>query len=181
MAGEVRELRRYFLSLGSNIRPEENLRAAARLLSDQGRVLACAPVYRSPAYGDETQPDYLNSAVLVESNLTPREFQDQVIGGIERDLGRVRTDNPYDARTIDIDIIFVDQEIFRLDHRTIPSPEVLERAFVAVPLARIAPGFVHPTQGNTLAEITARFPPEAVREIAGPLCAPDESINDPRD
>lgn len=150
--------RSYYLSLGSNIHPEDNLPAAVRLLANYGRIKAVSRVYESPPAGaSEHQPNYLNAAVLLISNLSPLEFQTQAIGDIEVRLRRVRTDDRNAARTIDIDILLVDQQILHIEHRTIPSPEIYERDFVAVPLGEIAGETVHPETGERLSAIAANF------------------------
>lgn len=151
-------MRRYFLSLGSNIHPERNLPAAVRLLEEHGRLLAASSVYRTAPFGtDEPQPDYLNAVVVLESAYKPAEFQREVIRRIEARLGRNRSRDRYAPRTIDIDMLMADQEILKIGSRLIPSREILERSFVAVPLAEVAPELVHPTDGRTMAEIAAGF------------------------
>ena len=149
---------RYYLSLGGNIEPERNLPATVRLLGNYGKVLAVSQVYESPPAGArEDQPNYLNAAVLVESELGPQEFHKTAIGEIERALGRVRTDDKFAARTIDIDILLVNQDILQIEHRNIPNPEICTRSFVAVPLAEIAGDYVHPETKEPLREIARRL------------------------
>jgi 2-amino-4-hydroxy-6-hydroxymethyldihydropteridine diphosphokinase len=151
-------VRRYFLSLGSNIEPARNLIAAVRMLRSLGEVIAISPVYISPPFGtDDPQPDYLNAVLIIDTDREPGDFQEQVVRVIETRLGRERGDDRFAPRTIDIDILMVDREILEIDHRRIPSPEILERSFVAVPLAEIAPDTVHPEDGRTMAEIAAGF------------------------
>ena len=76
---------------------------------------------------------------------------------IENDLGRVRNSDKYGPRPIDIDIMFFNQQIFEMDNHHIPDPEVLERPFVAIPLAEIAPDYEHPETGQTLRDIAQGF------------------------
>lgn len=155
----------FYLSLGGNLSPETHLPAAVALLKRYGSILATSSVYETAPLGtSEPQPNYLNAAVLIESTLAPAEFQHQAISAIERELGRERTEDRYAARPIDIDIMLVNREVLKIDHRSIPSPEILERNFVAVPLAEIAPTYIHPITGETLRSIAAR-----VKDISGPL------------
>jgi 2-amino-4-hydroxy-6-hydroxymethyldihydropteridine diphosphokinase len=151
---------RAYLSLGSNIAPERNLPAAVRRLAAFGKVLAVSSVWESRPVGLADQPDYLNAALLLETTLTALELRETAIAAIETELGRVRTGNKNSPRTIDIDIMLFNRDILRVGRRRIPDPEVLERPFVAIPLAEIAPGYVHPETGETLATIAARFDPE---------------------
>jgi 2-amino-4-hydroxy-6-hydroxymethyldihydropteridine diphosphokinase len=151
-------LRRYYLSLGSTIDPAENLSGAVRLLGFHGDLAARSSVYISPPFGTESpQPDYLNAVVALDSSLEPEVFHREVVRRVEAQLGRVRTADRFAPRTIDIDILMVDREILEIDHRRIPNPEILERSFVAIPLAEIAPNLVHPEVGRTMAEIAAGF------------------------
>ncbi len=152
---------RAYLSLGSNIAPERNLPAAVQKLAEFGHILAVSSVWESPPVGFADQPDYLNAAVLLETALSARELRETAITSVETALGRVRTENKNAPRTIDIDIMLFNRDVLRVGRRRIPDPEVLERPFVAIPLAEIAPQYVHPETGETLAAIAARFAPEA--------------------
>ena len=154
-------LHQALLSLGSNVEPEKNLPAAVRELGRHGHVRRVSGVWQSPPLGNPDQPDYLNAALWLETSLSARELKESAIAEIERTLGRVRGPDRNAPRTIDIDIMLFDQECLRLGQRVIPDPELLERAFVVVPLAEIAPDYIHPETGETLAEIAARFDPAA--------------------
>jgi len=149
-----------FLSLGSNIEPEKNLPAAVRELSRFGRVRRVSGVWESPPAGAPGQPVYLNAALLLETSLSARELKETALAVVESGLGRVRGPDRFAPRTIDIDIMYFNREHLKLGRRRIPDPEALERPFVAIPLAEIAPGYIHPETGETLAEIAARFNPE---------------------
>ena len=94
---------------------------------------------------------------MVETDLTAPQFKGQVIRPIERALGRVRTADKFGPRSIDIDIILFNRDIFELDNQPIPHRELLERPFVAIPLAEIAPDYIHPETGQSLSEIAASF------------------------
>lgn len=154
-----------YLSLGSNIEPEHHLRAAVAQLARFGRVRAVSSVWQSAPVGLADQPDFLNAAVILETPLSAQALREQVIPLIEHDLGRVRTENKNIPRTIDIDIMLFNEEKSSLGRRRIPDPEVLERPFVAIPLAEIAPDYVHPEDGETLKQIGARFDPSSAGMI----------------
>jgi 2-amino-4-hydroxy-6-hydroxymethyldihydropteridine diphosphokinase len=146
-----------YFSLGSNIHPEENLPAAVRLLEGYGKVVAVSSVWESPPLGPRDQPNYLNAAVCLRTALSLRQCQEKLVPEIERALGRVRTTDKHAPRTIDIDLMLFNREVTTIGHRSIPNEEILERPFVAIPLAEIAPHYVHPLTGQTLAEIAAKF------------------------
>jgi 2-amino-4-hydroxy-6-hydroxymethyldihydropteridine diphosphokinase len=148
---------RAYLSLGSNIEAEKNLPAAVRLLATMGRLVAVSSVWETAPVGLSNQPDFLNAAALVETDLPAPEFKQKVLRHIEQTLGRVRRADKFGPRSIDIDIMLFNQQILDLDRRHIPDAEVLERAFVAIPLAEIAPDYCHPETGQTLSEIAQQF------------------------
>jgi 2-amino-4-hydroxy-6-hydroxymethyldihydropteridine diphosphokinase len=146
-----------YLSLGSNIEPAENLRAAIEQMAAQTRLIAVSSVWETKPVGLAEQPNFLNAAVIVETSLTAEQFKQEVIGPIEQRLGRVRQADKNAPRPIDIDIMLFNCQILQLDQRHIPSPEIIERPFVAIPLAEIAPDYQHPEVGQTLAEIARKF------------------------
>jgi 2-amino-4-hydroxy-6-hydroxymethyldihydropteridine diphosphokinase len=161
MSAEVsaEQVHRAYLSLGSNIEPEKNLLAAVRELSRFGRVLRVSRVWQSPPLGGPGQPDYLNAALLLETALSAGALKTKAIAAVEAKLGRVRSANRNAPRTIDIDIMLFDNEHICLGTRKIPDPEILARPFVAIPLAEIAPDFIHPVTGESLAVIASSFDP----------------------
>jgi 2-amino-4-hydroxy-6-hydroxymethyldihydropteridine diphosphokinase len=159
----TRGLNRAFLSLGSNLNPEQNLRAAVERLGAFGQVEAVSSVWQTSPLGRADQPDYLNAAVLLATPLSALALRNEAIPALERALGRVRTSDKNASRTIDVDIMLFNHDVIRLGTRRIPDPEILERPFVAITLAEIAPDYVHPETGQTLREIAARFDPETVQ------------------
>ena len=146
-----------YLSLGSNMEPENNLPQAVALLNQFGRVKAASSVWQTAAVGFTAQPDFLNAAVLLETPLSAETLRLQAITQIENALGRVRTENKNGPRPIDIDIMLFNHDVFKLGRRRIPDPELLERSFVAIPMAEIAPEYVHPEVNTTLEEIALHF------------------------
>lgn len=146
-----------YLSLGSNIEPEKNLVAALRLLSTHGQVLAVSHVWETPPVGFVSQANFLNAAALLQTDEPAETLHANVIRPIEHTLHRVRTPNPNAPRTIDLDLSLFNEAILVLPHHRIPDPDILTQAFVAIPLAEIAPAYHHPETGQTLAEIAAGF------------------------
>ncbi len=142
-----------YLSLGSNIpdRAANLSRAVAAITESVGTITRQSTIYETQSWG-YTDGDYLNMAVAVETALAPQELL-AATSRIEADLGRVRSGNGYEARTIDIDILFYDNETIDLPLLTIPHPKIALRRFVLQPTADIAPDFVHPTTGKTIREL----------------------------
>ena len=132
-----------YLALGSNLgNRAENLQTAISFLGSKSKVLNCSPVYETPPWGYEEQPKFLNQVVRVETDLTPSELLDYV-KEIERKIGRKETFR-YGPRSIDIDILFYDDLVVNTPPLIIPHAQITERAFVLVPLADIAPDYIHP-------------------------------------
>lgn len=146
-----------YLSLGSNMEPEDNLKAAVKLLATLTKLVAVSSVWETKPLGLTNQPNFLNTAAIVETELTAEQLKREVIGSIEQSLCRVRQIDKNAPRPIDIDIMLFNRQIFELGHRHIPDREIVERAFVAISLAEIAPDYQHPETGQTLSEIAGNF------------------------
>ncbi len=158
-----------YISLGSNIEPEKNLRRAVQLLREGCLVLAVSSIYRTPPQGFTDQPDFLNMAVKIQTALTPEAFKMQVLAGIEKQLNRRRDpDNKNAPRTIDLDISLWGKLTFHYGSKPwcVPDEDILRFAHVALPLAEIAPDFVHPLLGLSLAAIAARFEASHIVKIS---------------
>ena len=149
---------RAFLSLGSNINPETNLPDVVHRLSRYGRISAVSSVWESAPVGFADQPNFLNAAVLLETEHSADELCRRIIPTVEQSLGRTRDPNNKNApRTIDIDLSLFNRMTGEIGYRRVPDPEILQRPFVAIPLAELDADYVHPLRGTTLAEIAASF------------------------
>ena len=148
---------RIFLSLGSNIEAQANLLSCVRLLAERFRILAVSRVYDTAPVGLVEQDNFLNGAVLIETELGVAELKREVLTQIEESLGRVRSDEKNAPRRIDIDISLVGDKVMTIGTWRIPDPDVLKHGHVALPLADLDPDFRHPETGQTLAEIASQF------------------------
>ena len=149
-----------YVSLGSNIEPETNLKRAIQLLRMKSAVRAISSAYRTAPQGFVEQADFLNMAVCVETRLDPTTFKREVVDWIERESGRVRDPHNMNApRTIDLDISLWNDTVFEYGEKPwrVPDPDILRFAHVAIPLAEIAPNYLHPLEHITLMEIASRF------------------------
>ena len=144
-----------FLLLGSNEGDgRHNLREAERRVGAQaGEIVARSSLYKTAAWGLTGQPDFYNRVVEIRSTHSPERLLEIVLI-IEKDMGRVRREK-WGPRLIDIDILFYGKEIRSSADLVIPHPGIPERRFVLVPLAEMAPAFVHPTLNKTVAEMLA--------------------------
>lgn len=143
---------RVLVSLGSNINPEHNLKAAVQRLASRFRLRAVSPVYETTPVGKTDQPDFMNAAALVETDLDAAELK-QALQAIEQELGRVRTEDKNAPRTIDLDISLFNDQALEVGSRRIPDPDILRHPHIARPLADLAPQLRHPETGQTLQAI----------------------------
>ncbi len=145
---------RAYLSLGSNIDAESNLRSALRGLRNRFGEIAISPVYRTRAVGFDGD-DFLNLAVIIESDLDVHALNDW-LHALEDAHGRRRDQPRFSSRPLDIDIVFFDDLIVQgPGNLQVPRPE-LAHAFVLKPLVDIAPQRLVPGTSDTLAELWAR-------------------------
>jgi 2-amino-4-hydroxy-6-hydroxymethyldihydropteridine diphosphokinase len=146
-----------YVGLGANLGDRmATLREAVRRLEGLGEIVAVSSLYETAPVGYRDQPPFLNAAVALETPLTPTELMDALLG-IERDLGRVRTFRNA-PRTLDLDLLLVDDLVLATPELTLPHPRLPERAFVLVPLAEIAPAAGHPVLRQTAAALRAALP-----------------------
>ena len=163
-------MNRAFLSIGSNIDREQNLPAAIRLLRTMVPVLAVSSVYETAPTGLEDQPFFFNAAVLIETELEPKEIKEQIIDEVETTLKRQRQEDVNAPRTIDIDIALFNDAV--LDYmpadgrsRHIPDPDLLKLIHAIVPIAELAPNQQHPVTGERLGEIAARLSDSSSEQV----------------
>ncbi len=151
-----------FITLGSNIDPHKNLCRAVQMIGQKFPIRAASRVYETApidAAGavDPGQPAFLNAAVLITTDKPPDEIKFKILRFLETMLGRVRTADKFAPRTIDLDIALYGDRVIEGPRLTLPDPDILTRAHVALPLADLAPDFRHPVTGQTLAAIAASF------------------------
>lgn len=171
------------IALGSNLpgpwgTPLETVSRALHVLDERGVVvIRCSSGYRTAAYGDQGQPDYINAVVQISSTLPPAALLMR-LHRIERMAARSRGER-WGARTLDLDLLDWNGRVSgggRENGRpgdlgykpiSLPHPGILKRPFVAIPLAEIAPDWHHPVTGETatmIARRTARLAAGAVLE-----------------
>ena len=140
-----------YLSLGSNEGNKlDNLQQAVNQIAERiGRIEQISSVYRTASWGFEGD-DFLNICLKVRTNLNPERLLQTVLK-IEEDLGRKRTQTKtYKPRSIDIEVLLFEDEIIFYEDLKVPHPGMLERKFVLVPLAEIAPNVRHPIMKKTI-------------------------------
>jgi 2-amino-4-hydroxy-6-hydroxymethyldihydropteridine diphosphokinase len=143
---------RAYLGLGSNLGDRmANLAEALAALRRLGEVECFSRVYETEPAGFLQQPDFLNAACCLRTELEPPALLAD-LKRIERDLGR-RPSFPNGPRPIDLDLLLYDDRVIDTFELQVPHPRLAERAFVLVPLLYIAPGALHPGLGRTIADL----------------------------
>lgn len=162
---------RIYISGGSNIEPEANLRLALAELRRRYGEVDVSPVYKTAAVGFEGDP-FLNCVY----SLTVRESARAVVEFLEELhtlVGRVRGPDPFSARTLDLDLLLYGDAIIPEAPIKVPRRDIRQYAFVLKPLADIAPELPHPQSGETMAALWGSFPArdEAIERVDVDLAA----------
>jgi len=165
MTGVAAQSHRACVALGANIgEPARQIEAGfAALAALPGtRVIARSSLYRSAPVGYADQPDFSNAVAVIETTLAPQALLKALLQ-IEREHGRVR-DFPNAPRTLDLDIVLYADLTVHESGLTIPHARMLERAFVMVPLAEIAPDAAVPGHGQ-VRDLMARVDAASVAQL----------------
>lgn len=171
------------LALGANLTstaggPATTLDLALDLIRERGAAIrAVSPFYQTPAFPAGNGPDYVNAAAVLTADWTPDQAL-EILHRIEADLGRERQVR-WGQRTLDLDLIAVDDRVLpdidtqakwrnlpegdqiRLvpDRLILPHPRLQDRSFVLVPLADVAPDWVHPILGSSVLQMRDALDP----------------------
>lgn len=152
----MNELKKSYLSLGSNQgnRIEFLQKALSELEQYPIYINALSSIYETPAWGFESTP-FLNACLEISTALMPHELL-TILLKIESTLGRERNEKAgYQARTIDLDILFYENTVIKTPNLSIPHPRLEQRNFVLIPLAELAPDFIHPLLGKRIVDLIA--------------------------
>lgn len=144
-----------FLSIGSNTDRYRHIAASLDALQSYFGELLISPVYESEAVGFEGD-NFLNLVVGVETAYSVGELQ-ALLKQIEDDHGRLRGGPKFSSRTLDIDILTVDDWVGDIDGVLLPRPEILDNAFVLLPLYDVAPQALHPMTQTSYATLWAEY------------------------
>ncbi|HJW40000.1 MAG TPA: 2-amino-4-hydroxy-6-hydroxymethyldihydropteridine diphosphokinase [Rhizomicrobium sp.] len=153
-----------FIALGANLRsragmPAQTLDAALAEIARCGpKLIAVSPYYVTPAWPDPADPPFVNAVACIESGEPPQTLM-ELLHATETAFGRRRTVKNA-PRTLDLDLLDFDGRVEQ-GPPTLPHPRLAERAFVLVPLADIAPEWIHPVTGKSVRELIDGLPPDA--------------------
>lgn len=157
---------RALIAIGSNLGDRTgNVREAVRLVADgvKATLISMSSLYETEPWGVKEQGPFVNAAMVVDTDLAPLELLAH-LKSVEASMGRTRTVH-WGPRVIDLDIIFLDDMVIEEKGLKVPHPGADERAFVMVPLAEIAPDFVHPATGATLAGMAGSLDKSGVKKM----------------
>jgi len=147
-----------YIGLGSNLGDREaNLRQALEHLAQtpETAVVRASSLYDTEPVGVEDQPHFLNAVAQLETQLAPRQLLWNLML-IERRLGRVRSQR-WGPRTLDLDLLMVDDLVLDEEDLELPHPEMTKRSFVLVPMVELEPLLVHPVTGETMLALLQRL------------------------
>jgi 2-amino-4-hydroxy-6-hydroxymethyldihydropteridine diphosphokinase len=147
-----------YIALGANLPshagpPESTLAAAARRLESLGRITRRSSLYSTEPVGFANQPRFINAVVALETDLAPRQLLNAILA-IEQEFGRDRSAGVANGpRTLDLDILMIDDQRISEPGLEVPHPRLAERAFVLVPLNQIAPHVIPSGSGMTVSQL----------------------------
>ncbi len=146
-------MNKVYLLIGGNLGARFLNLEKARVLIGQrlGEIQEISSIYETAAWGVEDQPDFLNQVLVVLTALEPLDLL-TMIHLIEEELERKRIQK-WGARTMDIDILFYENEVIEVPDLIIPHARLHLRRFTLVPLCEFAPDFVHPVFQKTLLDL----------------------------
>ena len=133
-----------FISLGSNIDPERNIKEALRLLSEHIKILQVSTVYLTEPIGKLLQPEFYNCVIRTETDIEPHALKFGILKGVEERLGRRRSKDRYAPRSIDIDILIYGDLHVHAEELIIPDESILDRPFLALALRELKEDLVLP-------------------------------------
>lgn len=135
-----------YIGLGSNLAdPARQIQLAVDAIASipESKISTVSSLYFSRPMGPPDQPDYMNAVLALETNLAPLALLDH-LQAIENKAGRVRKDNRWGPRILDLDILLFDNQVINNERLTVPHYGMKEREFVLLPLAEISDSLLLP-------------------------------------
>ncbi len=143
----------YLLTGGNLGNRHYYLKRAAEIIEEKaGRITRTSSLYETEPWGFRSFQYFLNQALLLETKLDPQALLKELLV-IEDHLGKLRNVRGYKSRSIDIDLLFFNNQTIRQAGLVIPHDKLHLRKFALYPMAEIAPGLIHPVLGKTIREL----------------------------
>ena len=152
-----------YIGLGANLdQPQQQLEQALIELAKvpQSHLVAHSSLYHSKPVGPQDQPDYVNAVALLETDLEPLALLD-ALQQLEQDHGRIRKRH-WGERTLDLDIILIDDQVIDSERLQVPHPFAQQRSFVLYPLSEINPQLIFPN-GVALEQLLTELDNDLIR------------------
>lgn len=151
-------MNRVAILLGGNIgNVGKTFSFAIGQLSEIGRITKKSSLYKTEPWGFHHENDFFNQAVIIETPLSPLILLQELLK-IEKKAGRTRNNKDYEARTLDLDILFFNDEIIKTNELEIPHPKLHLRRFALAPLAEIVPDHIHPVFHASIETLLKKCP-----------------------
>lgn len=153
MSGKNNNYNQLIISLGGNQGDIKKTFISAKngITQEIGTIIKESSIFQTQAWGVENQPDFLNQVIIIETELKATSILEKCLA-IEVELGRKRMKR-WGERTIDIDLLFFNNEIIQTENLQIPHPRMSERNFILYPLAEIIPDFIHPILNKSINQL----------------------------
>jgi 2-amino-4-hydroxy-6-hydroxymethyldihydropteridine diphosphokinase len=152
-----------YIGLGANLdQPQQQIEQALIELAllPNTTLVSHSSLYRSKPVGPQDQPDYINTVALLDTQLEPLDLLD-ALQQLEQDHGRLRKRH-WGERTLDLDIILIDNKIIMSERLTVPHPFAQQRSFVLFPLSEISPSLIFP-DGIALEQLLTELDNDLIR------------------
>lgn len=162
---EIKQVTAY-IGLGSNLdNPVEQIKLAHAAIAQADGVeeLAFSGLYQSVPMGPKDQPDYINAVMSIKTRLAAHELL-HCLQAIENRQGRIRNDERWGARTLDLDLLIYGDQHIQTAELTVPHPGLAERAFVLYPLNELTANLLVPGLGS-ISDLIAKCPFEGLKRL----------------
>ena len=145
---------RVFLLTGGNLNDRLRLlnQAKVEIEKEIGQIQKESSIFESVSWGFDSESNFLNQVLIINTEFTPTQVLEKC-QEIENNLGRTRESDQYVSRTMDIDILFFNDEVIDLPKLKIPHIQLQNRRFTLEPLSEIEPDLIHPVLNKTMKQL----------------------------
>lgn len=149
---------RVFIGVGSNIEPEQNIRAGLAMLAKEIRFVAISTFYQTDPLNSPGSSAFCNGVVLAATRQEPPQIR-ALLRRIETALGRERTQDKNAPRTLDLDLLLHGNRVENDNGHALPHPDIFACWFIGVGLMELDPALVLPESGMSISRVVDGYPP----------------------